>query len=53
MQLKFAVPNSANISETDAQILFADVVVEYAKTLPQPIAPATDGRLTVIGGVTP
>jgi 5'-nucleotidase/UDP-sugar diphosphatase len=31
----------------------ADVVVEYAKTLPQPIAPATDGRLTVIGGVTP
>jgi 5'-nucleotidase/UDP-sugar diphosphatase len=31
----------------------SDVIVDYAKTLPQPVRPATDGRIMVIGGTTP
>jgi 5'-nucleotidase/UDP-sugar diphosphatase len=39
----------------NTSMLLSDIVEEYAKTLPQPIDPATltDGRLTVIGGATP
>lgn len=38
------------IESYNTSILMSDVVVEYAKTLPQPITPMTDGRITVIGG---
>jgi 5'-nucleotidase/UDP-sugar diphosphatase len=31
----------------------SDVVVDYARTLPQPVQPVTDGRITVRGGVRP
>lgn len=30
-----------------------DAVVEYVKTLPQPVMPITDGRITIVGGVEP
>lgn len=39
------------VESYNTSILMSDVVVEYAKTLPQPIAPITDGRITVIGGM--
>ncbi|GHV82678.1 bifunctional UDP-sugar hydrolase/5'-nucleotidase [Spirochaetia bacterium] len=45
---------SMKTTETfNTSMWLADVVVEYAKTLPQPVKPTTDGRLTVIGGVSP
>jgi 5'-nucleotidase/UDP-sugar diphosphatase len=37
----------------NTSLLLSYVVVEYIKSLGKPVSPATDGRLTVIGGVTP
>ncbi|MDR3312473.1 MAG: 5'-nucleotidase C-terminal domain-containing protein [Spirochaetaceae bacterium] len=39
----------------NTSMLLSDVVVEYARTLPQPVNPAalTDGRITVAGGTAP
>jgi 5'-nucleotidase/UDP-sugar diphosphatase len=39
----------------NTSMLLSDVVVDYARTLPQPLNPAalTDGRITVVGGATP
>ncbi|MFI3258095.1 MAG: 5'-nucleotidase C-terminal domain-containing protein [Spirochaetales bacterium] len=34
----------------NTSMLMSDLVVDYAKTLPQPIAAVTDGRIIVIGG---
>jgi 5'-nucleotidase/UDP-sugar diphosphatase len=37
----------------NTSMLLSDIVVDYAKTLPQPVSPALDGRITVTGpGVT-
>lgn len=37
----------------NTSMLLSDVVIEYVKTLSQPVMPETDGRITVIGGVEP
>lgn len=34
----------------NASILTNDMFVDYVKTLPQPVTPATDGRIKVVGG---
>jgi 5'-nucleotidase/UDP-sugar diphosphatase len=34
----------------NSSMWLSDVVVDYAKTLPQPVRPETDGRITIIGG---
>jgi 5'-nucleotidase/UDP-sugar diphosphatase len=33
----------------NTSMLLSDIVVDYAKTLPQPVSPALDGRITVTG----
>jgi 5'-nucleotidase/UDP-sugar diphosphatase len=37
----------------NTSMTLTDVVIDYVQTLPQPVQPATDGRITVIGGVDP
>lgn len=40
--------NAIDIYNTS--ILVNDMVADYVKNLPQPVTPATDGRITVVGG---
>ncbi|MDR1866741.1 MAG: 5'-nucleotidase C-terminal domain-containing protein [Treponema sp.] len=42
-----------SIDTFNTSMLINDIVIEYAKTLPQPVEPTTDGRITVIGGIEP
>ncbi|MCR5290199.1 MAG: 5'-nucleotidase C-terminal domain-containing protein [Treponema sp.] len=37
----------------NSSLLLSDMFIEYVKSLPQPIAPKTDGRIKVIGGTLP
>ncbi len=39
------------VASYNTSMLMSDIVIWYAETLPQPIAPAVDGRITVVGGV--
>lgn len=32
--------------------LLSDVVIDYVQTLPQPVMPEVDGRITIVGGVS-
>jgi len=34
----------------NTRMLVNDMFIEYLKTVPQPVTPTTDGRITVIGG---
>ncbi|GHU26909.1 bifunctional UDP-sugar hydrolase/5'-nucleotidase [Spirochaetia bacterium] len=47
------IPLTKSIDTFNTSMLLNDIVIEYAKTLPQPVVPATDGRIQVIGGVEP
>ncbi len=42
-----------SIDTYNTSMLLSDVVIDYVQTLPQPVAPATDGRITIVGGVEP
>jgi 5'-nucleotidase/UDP-sugar diphosphatase len=35
----------------NTSIILTDIIPDYVKTLPQPVAPVLDGRITVIGGI--
>jgi 5'-nucleotidase/UDP-sugar diphosphatase len=42
-----------SIDTLNTSMTLTDIVIDYVQTLPQPVQPATDGRITVIGGVEP
>ena len=41
------------IDSYNTSMLLSEAVVEYAKTLPQPVQPSKDGRIKVVGGIQP
>jgi 5'-nucleotidase/UDP-sugar diphosphatase len=38
-----------SVDTLNTSMLLSDIVVDYAKTLPQPVRPTLDGRITVTG----
>lgn len=42
-----------SVETFNTSMLLCDVVVEYVKTLPQPVMPETDGRITITGNISP
>jgi 5'-nucleotidase/UDP-sugar diphosphatase len=42
-----------SVDTFNTSMLMNDVFIDYVKSLPQPVAPATDGRITVMGGHLP
>jgi 5'-nucleotidase/UDP-sugar diphosphatase len=40
-----------SIGTLNTSITLTDIIPDYVKTLPQPVAPVIDGRITVIGGI--
>jgi 5'-nucleotidase / UDP-sugar diphosphatase len=46
-----ALKNSIDTYNTS--MLMNNIFIDYVSTLPQPVAPATDGRITIVGGHLP